>query len=279
MAKLTAEQIAKNASKLYKPEITLASEMPDNSELQYVEMPEWWQKGTHTKGIPFRKLVVIAGDSDSGKTSCSIAALKAALEQGYQALYVETEGKTNKQDFINWGVDPSKFYFMSDSISENIYSRVLTFLKAKKDQKFLVIIDSLGNVLSKHDAERDLADSSAKPGGKGKANREGLNSLISLRTQQDIALLVITYTYDNMGSPGKTNAGGKAVNFYNCLCYQTSRKSWLEKTVKGEKIRIGAKVQWKLFKNHIDRQNPGPKVIEFDITADGISLAGQGNED
>jgi hypothetical protein len=137
----------------------------------------------------------------------------------------------------------------------------------------------LGNVLSKHDAERDLADSSAKPGGKGKTNREGLNSIISLRTQQDIALLIITYTYDNMGSPGKTNAGGKAINFYNCLCYQTSRKQWLEKTVKGEKVRIGARVQWKLFKNHIDRSNPGPKVIELDITAEGIKLVGASSAD
>jgi hypothetical protein len=58
------------------------------------------------------------------------------------------------------------------------------------------------------------------------------------------------------------------------LTYQTSRKSWLEKTVKGEKVRYGAKVQWKLFKNHIDKTNPGPKVIELDITKEGIELTG-----
>ncbi len=58
------------------------------------------------------------------------------------------------------------------------------------------------------------------------------------------------------------------------MTYQTTRKGWLEKTVKGQKIRTGAAVQWKLFKNHIDKANPGPKVVELHITAAGIEVAG-----
>ena len=102
-----------------------------------------------------------------------------------------------------------------------------------------------------------------------------MNKLIAKRDENDVAVLMINYTYDNIGSPGKTNAGGKAVNFFSCLTYQTSRKQWLEKTVKGEKVRIGARVQWRLFKNHIDKSNPGAKSIELDITAEGIELAGK----
>ena len=262
-----------------KSKIVLGSDLPDAASLEYVEMPEWWQKGTNTKGLPFRKIVMIAGDSDSGKTSCSIAAIKAAQEQNVGVLYVETEGKTTKKDFTDWGVDPTKLYMMQESVAEEIYDQVCEFILAQpEDKKFLVVIDSIGNVISKHDMERSMSESSSKPGGKGKTNREGLNKLIALRTQRDLALLIINYTYDNIGSPGKTNAGGKAVNFFSSLTYQTSRKGWLEKTVKGQKVRIGAKVQWKLFKNHLDRSNMGPKVIEFDITSEGFTLAGAGDE-
>jgi len=226
--------------------------------------------------------VVIAGDSDSGKTSCSIEAVKAAQEQGVTVLYVETEGKTTKEDFRSWGCDLKKLKILQESIAEDLYDQVTEFIDKRilshPNEKLLIILDSLGNVLSQHDAERKMADSSQKPGGKGKANREGLNKILAKRHRHDIALLIITYTYDNVGSPGKTNAGGKAVNFFPSLSYQTSRKGWLEKTVKGEKTRIGAKVQWKLYKNHIDRKNPGPKVIELDITSEGISLAGAGDE-
>lgn len=267
-------------SKLTRPKSNIfsADEMPDSDNLKYIVMPSWWQEGTRTKGLPFRKIVMIAGDSDSGKTSASIAAIKAAQDQGVTVLYVETEGKTTKKDFTDWGVDPKKKLFvLQESIAEKVYDDTLGFLNERLEknpkEEILVIIDSIGNVISKHDAERVLSESAQRPGGKGKTNREGLNMLIAMRQMHDIAVLIINYTYDNLGSPGKTNAGGKAVNFFSSLTYQTSRKSWIEKTVKGEKVRIGAKVQWRLFKNHVDRSNPGPKSIELDITAEGIRLA------
>ena len=276
----SSKKVLEDTQKLNRPKtgIFKASELPGADSLEYITMPDWWVKGTNTKGLPFKKYVVIAGDSDSGKTSFSIESIKAAQSQGVKCLYVETEGKTTKQDFLNWGVDVNELDVMSDSIVENIYEEACGWIDSNKDQKMLVILDSIGNVISMHDADRSMVDSNQKPGGKGKTNREGLNKLISKRAISDVALVLISYTYDNMGSPGKTNAGGKAVNFFSCLTYQTNRKSWIEKTVKGEKIRVGAKVQWKLFKNHIDRSNPGPKVIELDITAEGISLAGVANE-
>lgn len=286
MAKLTAADIAKKAQGLYKPDedgIFLASEMPDAADMRYIEMPQFWKDATNTKGIPFKKIVMIAGDSDSGKTSMSIQVIKAAQKQGVTILYVETEGKTSKKDFTDWGVDPNKIFMMKEAIAEKIYNGARKWLdkrlKANPNEELLIVFDSIGNVLSRHDAERDLETSSGKPGGKGKANREGLNTLIARIIQSNVALFVVNYTYDNIGSPGKTNAGGKAVNFFSSLTYQTSRKQWLEKTVKGEKVRIGARVQWRLFKNHIDRSNPGPKVVQFDITADGIEFVGGNNDE
>jgi RecA/RadA recombinase len=282
MAKNIATEISKNLEKFKSKKILLGSDLPDSADLEYVELPSWWKEATNTKGLPFRKIVMIAGDSDSGKTSFSIVSIKAAQDQKVAVLYVETEGKTTKQDFVNWGVDPKNIYIMQESVAEEIYDEVCEFvdqrIKNNPKEKLLIVIDSIGNVISKHDAERSLSTSGQKPGGKGKTNREGLNKLIAKRTQHDIALLIINYTYDNIGSPGKTNAGGKAVNFFSSLTYQTSRKSWIEKTVKGQKVRVGAKVQWKLFKNHIDRSNPGPKVIEFDITSEGFKLIGATDE-
>ncbi len=288
MAKYDLNKVVTNAQKLYNKtpnklnNIGLGSKLRGLADSDFLIMPEWWQKGTNTKGIPFGKIVMIAGDSDSGKTSCAIAAMKAAQEQEVAVLYVETEGKTTTQDLNAWGVDASQVMLVQESIAERAFESMFTlwdsFFKDYPKGRLLVVFDSLGNVVSMRDTEIDLTSQSQKPGGKGQINRLGLNKLIAKRDENDVAVLMINYTYDNIGSPGKTNAGGKAVNFFSCLTYQTSRKGWLEKTVKGEKQRIGAKVQWRLFKNHIDKANPGPKSIELDITAEGISLAGQGDE-
>ena len=270
----------KQPSKLNK--IGLGSKLRGMEENNFLIMPEWWQKGTNTKGLPFGKIVMIAGDSDSGKTSCAIEAMKAAQAQNVAILYIETEGKTTTQDLTAWGVDAEQVMLVQSSVAEEAFELMFrlwdSFFESYPEGKLLVVFDSIGNVVSMRDSEIDLTESSQKPGGKGQINRLGLNKLVAKRDEHDVAVLIINYTYENIGSPGKTNAGGKAVNFFSCLTYQTTRKGWLEKTVKGEKIRIGAKVQWKLFKNHIDKANPGPKVIELDITSDGIALAGAADE-
>jgi RecA/RadA recombinase len=289
MSKIDISKIVSNVQKLYAKDSKKAMKIGVGDKLRglkdsdFIVMPEWWQKGTNTKGLPFGKLVMIAGDSDSGKTSCAVAAMKAAQSQDVNVIYVETEGKTTTEDLTSWGVDASQIMLVQSSVAEEAFELLFKlwdgFFAVAPEGKLLVVFDSLGNVVSKRDSEIDLTSQSQKPGGKGQINRLGLNKLISKRDEHDVAVLMINYTYDNIGSPGKTNAGGKAVNFFSCLTYQTSRKQWLEKTVKGEKQRIGAKVSWKLFKNHLDKSNPGPKTIELDITADGISLAGASEDE
>lgn len=248
----------------------------------FLTMPEWYQKATNTLGLPYGGMVQIAGDSDSGKTSAAVEAMKAAQAQGAAVLYVETEGKTTREDLESWGVDTSQIMLVQTAIAEKAFSSLFKlwdkFNKVYKDDKLLIVVDSIGNVVSQHDEEIDMAESHQKPGGKGKTNRSGINLMVSRCERRKTAILILNYTYDNIGSPGKTNAGGKALNFFSSLTYQTSRKAWLEKTVKGQKIRIGAKVQWRLFKNHINKKNPGPKIIELDITEKGIELAGVSDE-
>lgn len=288
MAKFDLSKVVENAQKVYNKSPSKLNKLGVGNKLRGLEdsdfltMPNWWQQATNTKGLPFGKVVMIAGDSDSGKTSCAIAAMKAAQEQNIGVLYVETEGKTTTQDMTNWGVDPSQIMLVQSSIAEEAFELMFTvwdsFFKAYPKSKLLVIFDSIGNVVSQRDSEIDLTTANQKPGGKGQINRLGINKLIAKRDEDDVAVLMINYTYDNIGSPGKTNAGGKAVNFFSSLTYQTSRKQWLEKVVKGEKVRIGAQVQWRLFKNHIDKSNPGPKNVVFNITSEGFSLVG-GNED
>jgi hypothetical protein len=138
----------------------------------------------------------------------------------------------------------------------------------------LVVFDSIGNIVSQRDSEIDLMEQNSQPGGKGKINRLAINKMIAKRDQDNAAILLINYTYDNLGSPGKTNAGGKALNFFSSLTFQTSRKGWYERTEKGQKIRAGADVTWKLFKNHLDKSGSNKKEFTLRITSEGISVIG-----
>ncbi len=288
MSKYNLNKVLDDTRKLYKTtpstlaNVGLGSSLHKNDDTEFIIMPEWWQKGTNTKGLPFGRLVMIAGDSDSGKTSAAIEAMKAAQAQGVAVLYVETENKTTEEDLKSYGIDTEQIMLVRESLAEKAYEAMFALWEVFFDNyptgKLLVIVDSIGNVLSLHDVNLNLTDGNQKPGGKGKTNRLALNKMI-VKTKIDsnkVAILLSNYTYDNIGSPGKTNAGGKALNFFSSLTYQTTRKQWLERTVKGEKVRYGARVQWRLFKNHLNKSSPGPKTIELDITSQGIRLVGDG---
>jgi hypothetical protein len=119
-------------------------------------------------------------------------------------------------------------------------------------------------------------------GGAAKTNRLGLSAMRAKMSKDPIAFLVVNRTYDNLNSPGKTNAGGDAINFFSMLTIQAARKGWYERTVKGEKVRAGAFVIWNVYKNHYAKALKGedgktillPKIHEFKISGDGIEPVG-----
>ena len=172
-------------------------------------------------------------------------------------------------------MDPAGILLVQSGMAEEAFTLMFAawdgFRKAYPTEKLLIVFDSIGNVISQRDSEIDLVEQSSQPGGRGKINRLGLNKMIARMSEDQTAVLVINYTYDNMGSPGKTNAGGKSLNFFSSLTFQTTRVKWIEKQVKGQKVRCGIQAKWSLFKNHLARSETKAKAFLISITSEGIT--------
>ena len=244
----------------------------------FVVMPEWFARMSGTLGLPYGFVVMIAGNTDSGKTSFTIEAMKCAQEQDVNIILVDTEKKTTGRRLTDWGVNPDHVARVQPEYLEEAYDGIdkwVDYIKdADPDAKILVIFDSVGNTPSVKEVEREV-DETLQLGVAAKSNKRGMRRLVPRLKRDNIAMLLINQTYDNIASPGKTNAGGKAMDYFSCLTYQTTRKGWLEKTVKGEKKRVGAKVRWSLYKNHLlsGENDVGlGKVSDIDITSEGMEL-------
>lgn len=263
-------------------QIGVGNNLANLTEKDYIIMPEFWQKATNTLGLPFGRTVIIAGKTDSGKTSVAIQAMKCAQDQGVAIIYVETENKTSTDDLVAWGVDPSQVIVIKASVAEEAFDLLFEAWDAFKDKypeaPLLVIFDSIGNAISQRDNNLNMVEQSSQPGGKGKSNRLGISKMTAKRDQDRAAILLISYTYANLGSIGVTVAGGDANMLFASLVYRTNRMGDIEKTVKGEKKKIGTKVIWSLVKNHINKKEPGPKKIQFNITAEGMEYV-EGKEE
>ena len=276
------QQAAEKIRKTYKDKkkaamISTGAEMttPVNDE-DFVVLPEWFQTMSGTKGLPFGYVVMIAGNTDSGKTSFTIEAMRSAQQQGVNVILVDTEKKTTSRRLEQWDVNPEQIARVQPEYLEQAYDGIdkwVDYIKdADPDSKILIVFDSVGNTPSVKEVENDV-DDTLQLGLAAKSNKRGMRRLVPKLKQDNIAMLMINQTYDNIASPGKTNAGGKAIDFFSCLTYQTTRKSWLEKTVKGEKKRIGARVRWTLYKNHlISDEHDVSKVSDIDITSEGMKL-------
>lgn len=259
-----------------------ALETISDDPADYVLMAPWWKEKFGVMGLKFGHMVQVAGKSDSGKTSISLDAIRRAQDQGFGVIYVETEGKTGPEDLVSAGIDPEGVICIYSAITEEAFELGLkaweSFFADFPNEKLLFVYDSFGNTTSMRDSGLEMTQKGAMVGGAAKTNRLGLSAMRAKMTKDPVAILLINRTYDNMGSPGKTNAGGDAINFFSMLTLQTARKSWYERTVKGEKVRAGAIVVWNVYKNHYakalkDAEGNSlllPKNVELKITAEGI---------
>jgi RecA/RadA recombinase len=245
----------------------------------FIVMPSWWTETTGgLLGLPFGYEVMLSGAPDSGKSSAAIVAMKQAQEQGVFVILADTERKTTKTRLEAWGVDPSKMARVSAPYLEAMYKGIELWISAIKDEypesKILIVIDSLGNTASFREAEVEDMEGAQQPGVAAKINKRGLKRLIPRLEKDKIALLVINQTYDILGSYGKKNAGGEGPNFFSALTFQTARMKFLEVTKNKQKVRVGARVIWTVYKNHLSLTEMVNKRTMLDITKEGIAAVG-----
>lgn len=250
----------------------------------YVVLPPFFKQHFGVPGIKFGHFIQIAGEPDSGKTTLSLLAIKCAQEQGHAVIYVETEGKTGPEDLAAAGIDPNGVFVIHTKVTEEVYDgankAIDAILADYPDAKILLIIDSYGNTVSMRDSELDLTQKVGMVGGVAKTNRMGIGAIAAKQITDPIAVLVVNYTYDNIGSVGKTNAGGKALDFHCMLTIQSQRAGWYEKTISGQKVRAGAFVKWRVYKNHYAKSLKNedgtpillPKECNLKISSDGIEV-------
>lgn len=268
-----------------------ALESISNDPADYIVMPDWYKAQYGVMGLKFGHIVQWAGKSDSGKTTFSKEVMKAAQAQGYGIVYVETEGKTGPEDLAASGIDPDGVICVHSPITEEAFELGLkawdSFFTDFPKDKLLVVYDSYGNTVSMKDAGMSLVNDVQQVGGHAKTNKAGISIMVAKMTNDPVAVLIVNRTISNIGSPGQTNAGGDALNFFSMLTIQAARRGWYEKTIAGEKVRAGAFVNWTVYKNHYAKALKNaegeslslPKTVTMKISDDGLAPHGGGNDD
>lgn len=257
--------------------------MSDNPE-DYIVMPEYFARYYGIMGYPVNKWTQYSGKPDAGKTSACLIAMKAAQEQGFAIVYVETEGKTSERDLLAAGVDPAGVITVNTNITEEVFEGATVALDQVAidypGSKILLIIDSYGNTTSMRDSEIDFTTQNGMVGGAAKTNRMGIGAINAKMLTQKIAVIIVNYSYANIGLVGETNAGGRALEFACSLIISASRVSNYEVTRGGIKVKAGINGRYRTTKNHYIKGLVNadgspfmpPKDLNFRISAAGFEV-------
>lgn len=189
--------------------------------------------GSLYKGVPMGRITGFAGPSGCGKTLILNKIAANAQKKGIHVIYFDTESALDNETAERLGCDTTRIKHCPIEIIEDCRNQIVKFLKnvveKKMQGKFLIIIDSLGNLISSREAKviEDQKDS-ADMGSKAVAYKSMLRAITHAASKANCAVLFSNHTYENPASlyPTlvKSQAGGSGPLYMSSVLVQMSTK-------------------------------------------------------
>lgn len=240
-------------------------------------------------GIPWNKIIQVAGKPDTGKSTFGGQAVAEAQRAGVQVIYWDSEDKFDAHRLkSHFGGDPSKILMIKTNEilkGGELVRRYITAVKTKyPDSKILVVWDSVGGSQSRSHAEREMdSEKHAQPGQDAKENGSVMKALVGLinKFPDSIAVYMANQTYAKIGfmQKGDAAAGGTKIEYHSSFIVMLKRIKVLTKVVKGVATKVGIITRATVTKNHLSQSETSVHQLDFEINAKGATLTQGADED
>lgn len=241
-------------------------------------------------GIPFNKIIQVAGKPDTGKSTLAGEVMASAQKVGIQVILFDSEDKFDSSRYTTqFKGDPSQILMIKTNEilkGGELVRRYITAIKEQdKNAKILFVWDSVGGSQSRSHAERELDNERhAQPGQDAKENGSLMKMLVGLinKYPDSIAVYLANQTYAKIGfmQKGDAAAGGTKIEYHSSFIVMLKRIKTLTKTVKGVLTKYGIITRATVTKNHLSQGKTSVHQMDFQVTADGTQLAeGAATED
>lgn len=249
--------------KKYGATITLASETKESG----LWLPSTFLALNYTfgGGIPFGKILEVAGEESSGKSLIAYNFAYATQQLGGHVIWVDAE-----QSWMNsWaeanGVDPNKVTVVNDTRIENvadIVADLALYLRAQlvHNEPILLVVDSIAAMDCADNIDSKMVEAKAEMGGRAKA----LYKYFRIRSEL-FYRLGITQIYINQlrtalnvgfGKDNTTTTGGAALKFYASIRAAFYSGKSITVKHKGKERKAGKLVTIRIIKNKVAPPRP-----------------------
>lgn len=232
--------------------------------------------------LPFNKIIQVAGNADTGKSTLAAETVVQAQNAGFQVIIWDSEKKLDSNRIRSLGGDPSKILLVRTNEILKGAELSRRFINAVKEQdteaKILFVWDSVGGSQSRSHAERELDNEKhAQPGQDAKENGQVMKTLVSLinKYPDTICIYLANQTYAKIGfmQVGDATSGGKKIEYHSSFIVMLKRIKTLTKTVKGVKTKYGIISRATVAKNHLSQSETSIHSLDFTISAKGATVS------
>ena len=189
--------------------------------------------GSLYKGVPKGRVTGFAGPSMAGKTYIINKILAGAQREGMIPVIFDTEAAVDESSVRGVGLDPQKVKYVPVQTVEETRNQIVKFLdriiENKQQGKFIISIDSLGNLASQKEMEDIEKDKSAVDmGTRAKGLKSMMRTLTFKAAEANTTILFSNHTYDDPAamfpSLVKNQAGGKGPVYLASVLVQLAKR-------------------------------------------------------
>jgi len=163
-------------------------------------------------------LTMWAGPSKHFKTAFSLLMAKSYLEKYDDAalLFYDSEFGTPQSYFDSFGIDTDRVLHTPLTDIEQLKFDVMQQLTSlERDDKLIIIIDSIGNLASKKEVDDALEGKSVADMSRAKQVKSLFRMVTPHLTMKDIPMVVVNHTYMEIGMFPKAIVGGGTGSYYS----------------------------------------------------------------
>lgn len=290
MAKIDLSKIVSDMQKLYAKDrkaqaiiCTGDSVKTSYSDKDVVPLPKGHplRELTGLPGIPFNKIIQVAGKADTGKSTFAGETMASAQKAGIQVILWDSEDKFDAKRFTDFGGNPADVLLIKTNEilkGGELARRYITAIKEQDESaKILFVWDSVGGSQSRSHAEREMdSEKHAQPGQDAKENGSVMKALVALinKYPDSIAVYLANQTYAKIGfmQKGDAASGGAKIEYHSSFIVFLKRVKTLTKTVKGVVTKCGIVSRATVTKNHLSQSETSVHQLDFEVTARGAVL-------
>lgn len=203
-------------------------------------------KLTGINGIPFGVITEIYGSEGIGKSSACFQLIANAQRQGLRCLFADIEWSYDIQYADSLGVDNSTLGLIRERFAEDALD--LIEQAAESGNWDLIILDSIGGLLPRAEAEKDSGSKTI--GGQAGLVARFCRKIVPLLRIKNIALVVINHEFTDIMTGKVQSSGGRKLAFHKSLSIRFKMKYGANIIKQGDR-KVGKIVVGEVKKNKL----------------------------